>query len=126
VRGVVNLRGSVLPVIDVAIGLGIPEARATAQRCLLVVEAAMGGERAVVGLLADAVDHVLELLPDQIEPPPPFGTAVPAALLLGVARLATGFVLLLDLDRLLAEGLFRDERRAAEAPPRLPGAATPS
>ena len=55
VRGVVNLRGSVLPVIDLAVGFGMPQAPVTAQTCLLVVEAAIGGDRAAVGLVADSV-----------------------------------------------------------------------
>jgi len=104
VRGVVNLRGSVVPVIDLAIGLGMAGAAVTPQTCLVIVEVAVGGETSVLGLLADAVDQVLDLGAEDIEPPPSFGTRVPAAYLLGMARSDGRFVLLLDLDRLFGEG----------------------
>lgn len=108
VRGVVNLRGNVVPVVDLAVGLGMPEAPVTAQSCLLVVEAAMGGEPSVLGLIADAVREVLDLRPEDIEPPPSFGTRVPAECLLGMVRSESGFVLLLDLDRLLGGDVLPD------------------
>ncbi len=104
VRGVVNLRGSVVPVIDLAVGLGMPQAAVTPQTCLVIIEVAVGLETSVLGLLADAVDQVLDLRAEDIEPPPSFGTRVPAAYLLGMAKSDGRFVLLLDLERLLGEG----------------------
>jgi purine-binding chemotaxis protein CheW len=104
VRGVVNLRGNIVPVIDLAAGLGLAETRVTSLTCLLVVEMPVAGEASVFGVLAGAVDQVLELGPDDVEPPPPFGTPVPAAQLAGMARSKDGFVFLLDLDRLLGDG----------------------
>ena len=104
VRGVVNLRGSVVPVIDLAIGLGMAGSAVTPQACLVIVEVAVGGETSVLGLLAEAVNQVLDLRAEDIEPPPSFGTRVPAAYLLGMAKSDGGFVLLLDLERLLGEG----------------------
>jgi purine-binding chemotaxis protein CheW len=118
VRGVVNLRGSVVPVIDLAVGLGRPAARVTSQTCLLVVEMPIGGERSVVGLMVDAVSQVLELRPEDVEPPPSFGTAVPAAFLVGVARSQDAFVLLLDLEHLLGEGALLDGTAASGPLPR--------
>ena len=96
-----------LPVIDLAVGLGIPATEVTAQSCVLVVELVIGGERMVVGLLADAVNRVLDLAPEDIEPSPPFGTRAPAALVLGTARVDGRFVLLLDVERLFADATFR-------------------
>jgi len=104
VRGVVNLRGTVVPVIDLAVGLGRPAAPVTAHTCLIVVELLLGGERAVVGLVVDSVQQVLDAQPEDVDPPPSFGTPVPPTALLGLVRSAGGVVLLLDLEHLLASG----------------------
>jgi purine-binding chemotaxis protein CheW len=117
VRGVVNLRGSVVPVIDLAVGFGMAATDVTPQACLLVVEMAVGGERAVVGLLADAVSQVLELRADELEPVPSFGTPLPPAFLLGMARTDGGFALLLDLARLVGEGALLDGTAAGRSAP---------
>ena len=101
VRGVVNLRGNVVPVVDLAVALGRVATPVTAQTCLLVVETPIGGERTVVGLMVGSVSQVLELEQADVEPPPSFGTKVPADVLLGVARVAERFVFLVDLERLL-------------------------
>ncbi len=111
VRGVVNLRGAVVPVVDLAVKFGLREAPVTKWTCILIVESAFGGEKAVVGILADAVSEVVELGPADIEPPPPFGTKVKLEYLLGMGKLEQGFVLLLDLDRVLSS----EEREVAAA-----------
>jgi purine-binding chemotaxis protein CheW len=104
VRGVVNLRGSVVPVIDLGVALGRPASPMTAQSCLLVVELPVGGENAVLGLVVDSVLQVLDARAEDIEPPPSFGTAVPPASLRGLARSSDGVALLIDLEHLLASG----------------------
>jgi purine-binding chemotaxis protein CheW len=104
VRGVLNLRGNVVPVLDLAVGLGLPETPVSPQTCILIAEAAIEGEPTIVGLVADEVSQVLELTPQEIEPAPSFGTRVPVAVLRGMARVESGFVVLLDLDRLLGDG----------------------
>jgi purine-binding chemotaxis protein CheW len=115
VRGVVNLRGSVVPVIDLAAGLGRPAAPVTPQTCLLVVEMPLGGESAVLGLVVDSVLQVLEAGAEDVEPPPSFGTAVPPSSLLGVARSADGLALLLDLEHLLGSGALLGPLAASAA-----------
>lgn len=124
VLGVVNLRGNVVPVIDLAVGLGMPATEVTPRTCLMIIEAAVGGENSVLGLVAAAVNHVLDLRADDVEPPPSFGTRVPAAFLVGIARSEGGFVSVLDLDRILAEGILLHgtpgsgrERTPAPSPP---------
>ncbi|HYG68267.1 MAG TPA: chemotaxis protein CheW, partial [Anaeromyxobacteraceae bacterium] len=102
VRGVINLRGAVVPVIDLAVKFGLPPTAVTHRTCVLIVEASLEGERAVMGVMADAVREVLELGPQDVEPPPPFGTQVRADHLLGMAKVGKGFVLLLDLDRVIS------------------------
>ena len=102
IRGVINLRGSVVPVVDLAVKLGLPESVVTKRSCVVVVEIVLDGERTVMGLLADAVSQVLDLPAAEIEPPPPFGTRIHVECLLGMGRAGKKFVLLLDIDRLLS------------------------
>lgn len=104
VRGVINLRGAVVPVIDVAVRFGFEAAPVTKRTCVLIVEATLGGERVVMGVQADAVKEVLDLAASDIEAPPTFGTGISLAFITGMAKVGKGFVLLLDLDRVLSAG----------------------
>jgi len=104
VRGVFNLRGSVVPVVDLPVKLGMPPATLTRWSCIVVVEVKLGGERLVLGLLADSIGQVMDLAPGDVLPPPSFGTPVPVDYLVGMGRTGVGrkFVLLLDLDKVLS------------------------
>jgi purine-binding chemotaxis protein CheW len=104
VRGVFNLRGSVVPVVDVAVKLGMPPATLTRWSCIVVVELKLNGERLVLGLLADAIGQVMELNPGEVVPPPSFGTPVHVDYLMGMGRPGGGkkFVLLMDIDKVLS------------------------
>lgn len=102
VRGVINLRGAVVPVIDLAVKFGLAATAVTKRTCIVIVEAAVEGERTVLGIVADAVREVLELGAQDVEPPPSFGTQVRVEYLLGMGKAGKGFVLLLDLDRVLS------------------------
>jgi purine-binding chemotaxis protein CheW len=113
IRGVANLRGKVVPVVDLAVRFGLPESTITKWSCIVMVEALLDGEPSVVGLLADSVSQVLDLPAEAIEPPPSFGTRVRVEFLQGVGKAGGKFVLLLDLGHLLAG----DELRAAAATP---------
>ena len=106
IRGVVNLRGNVMPVVDLAVWLGRPETPTTSRTCLLVVEATAGSDTSLVGLLIDGVNRVLDVCSDALEPPPPFGTLMPPEFIAGMAKVGDRFAYLLDLDRVLAEGVF--------------------
>ena len=103
VRGVFNLRGSVVPVVDLAVKLGMPPSTLTRWSCIVVVEVKLGQERLVLGLLSDAIGQVIELEPEAVMPPPSFGTPIHGDYLLGMGRLGTGkkFVLMLDIDKVL-------------------------
>ena len=101
IRGVVNVRGAVVPVVDLAVKFGRAATDATKRTCVLVVDAVSGGEALTIGLLAAAVNEVVELAPGDVEPPPSFGTGVRVDYLLGLGKTPAGFVLLLDLDRVL-------------------------
>lgn len=102
VAGVASIRGTATPVVDLAVKVGRPSAPAGKRTCILVVEARLGGEPVVMGLKVDAVQAVLDLRPDDVEPPPSFGAGVTLDFLHGLARQGKQFVLLLDVDRVLA------------------------
>jgi purine-binding chemotaxis protein CheW len=102
IRGVLNVRGSVVPVVDLAARLGGAEARPTRSSCILLVEATREGLPLVTGLVVDGVREVVELGAEEIEPPPSFGPQVRVDYLNGMGKVGRGFVHLLDLDRVLA------------------------
>jgi purine-binding chemotaxis protein CheW len=111
IRGVINLRGRVVPVVDLAVKFGLPEAPITPRTCVVVVDAVLQGQGMVMGLLTDAVSQVLDLPASEIEPPPTFGTGLRVDCLLGMGRQGRKLVLLLDVDRLLSI----DEAGSAQA-----------
>ena len=125
IRGVINLRGRVVPVVDLAVKLGLPESPITKRTCVVVVEVDLEGERTVMGVLADAVSQVLDLPASEIEPPPAFGPRVRVDCLLGMGRAGKKFVLLLDIDKLLSTDELAVaaqvvEAAAAEGEPQAP------
>lgn len=116
VRGVINLRGAVVPVVDLAVKFKLPPSQVTKWSCIIITEAAMEGERTVMGIMADAVNQVVELPPSEIEPPPPFGTRMKADYIVGMARSDKKFILILDVDKVLsAEELASGALVAEEA-----------
>ena len=102
VRGVINVRGQVVPVLDLAVKFGRGETVVSKRTCILVVEAKVGGEPLIVGVLADAVNEVLDLPASEIEAAPSFGANVRIDYLTGMGKVGRSFVLLLDADRVLA------------------------
>jgi purine-binding chemotaxis protein CheW len=100
VRGVINLRGAVVPVIDLAVRFGQPCATLGPKSCIVVFEgtaqAGEGLERLELGLLVDAVSAVVEFAADAIEPPPQFGAAVRREFIRGMGKLGARFVVIID------------------------------
>ncbi len=115
VRGVMNLRGSVVPVVDLAVKFGLPESPLTARTCVVILEVENDGEKMVMGVMADSVSEVLELRSDEIEPPPPFGAKVKVDYLVGMGKGEKTFLLVLDIDRLLSAEDMAVASRAGEA-----------
>jgi purine-binding chemotaxis protein CheW len=109
IRGVINLRGSVVPVVDLAVKFGLPESPVTKRTCVLVVETQFDGVETVMGLMSDAVSEVIDLGLEDLEEPPSFGTRVKVDYLLGMGKVGKKFVLLLDIDQVLSA----DEREMA-------------
>jgi len=99
VRGVINLRGAVVPVIDLHARFGRPSARVSKKTCIVIFDAVRDGERVELGLMVDAVSEVIDIPAAQIEPPPNFGTAVRRDFISGMGKVAERFVIVLDPDR---------------------------
>lgn len=121
VRGVINLRGGVVPVIDMAMKFGLPESPVTKRTCIVIVEVDLEGERTVMGVVADAVSQVMDLSSQEIEAPPAFGTSVRIDYLKGMGKIGKKFALILDVDRVLSvdelETVASIQAEAAEGEP---------
>jgi len=96
VRGVINLRGAVVPVIDLQARLGRAAATIGEKSCIVIFDARCEGERVDLGLLVDAVSEVVEIAPAQIEPPPQFGAVVRRDHIRGMVRIKGRFVVILE------------------------------
>jgi purine-binding chemotaxis protein CheW len=102
VRGVINLRGRVVPVVDLAEQFGLAPVAITPRTCIVIVEAGSDDESTVVGIITDAVLEVFDVAESALQPPPAFGTAVAAEYLDGLAETENRkFILLLNVDRAL-------------------------
>ncbi len=101
-RGVINLRGSVLPVIDTRIKFGLPPIEDTVNTCIVVLNLKMDGQEITVGALVDAIQEVIEIEENQIMPPPSIGTSYADELLRGMFKLNDEFILILNMDQLLS------------------------
>jgi purine-binding chemotaxis protein CheW len=104
VRGVINLRGKLFPVIELRRKLGLAPAEDSERTCIIVVQVEREAETLVMGLLVDTVSEVRSIAPDQVVPPPSLGVAVDTSFLLGMARVGASAVLLLDVDKVLSSG----------------------
>jgi len=102
VRGVINLRGAVVPVVDLAIKFGLELKPVTKTTCIVIVETQFESQNTTIGILVDAVSQVMELATEDLQPVPEFGTRVKVDYLLGMAQLGKKFALLLDVDKVLS------------------------
>ena len=105
-QGVINLRGSVVPVMDMRLKFGMPPTERTVNTCIIVMEVIQDGETMVLGSLADSVQEVLDLEPDQIEPPPRIGTRLRSDFIKGMGKHDERFIIIiiLDIDRIFNAG----------------------
>jgi purine-binding chemotaxis protein CheW len=101
-RGVINLRGSVVPVIDMKLKFGLPQTEKTVNTCIIVMEISVDGETVIIGSLADAVQEVLEMEPDQIEPAPRIGTRLNTEFIKGMGKRNDQFLMILDIDKIFS------------------------
>jgi len=101
-RGVINLRGSVVPVIDLRLNFGMERTEQTVNTCIIVVEVNLDGENVVLGALADSVQEVIEMEPSSIEPAPHLGTKLNTDFIKGMGRVDHNFVMILDVDKVFS------------------------
>ncbi|MDT8442038.1 MAG: chemotaxis protein CheW [Desulfuromonadales bacterium] len=100
--GVINLRGQVVPVVDMRCKLGMPSAEATQDSCIIVLEVLVDDDTLVVGARADAVREVLEINVEQIEPAPRLGTRLNTEYIRGMGKVGDQFIILLNIDRVFS------------------------
>jgi purine-binding chemotaxis protein CheW len=101
-RGVINLRGSVVPVIDLKLNFSMQRTEQTINTCIIVVEVNLNGESIVLGVLADSVQEVVEMEPNLIEPAPKLGTKLKTEFIKGMGKVGENFVMILDIDKVFS------------------------
>ena len=101
VRGVVNLRGKVIPVLDLRLKFGMETREDTERTCIIVVQLQSSGSEITMGIIVDEVSEVLDVAATQIEPAPSFGSAVDVSFIMGMGKVGQKVVQLLDADRIL-------------------------
>ena len=102
VRGVINLRGAVVPVMDLQARFGRPASAVTKRTCIVIVETGDADDSQVIGVVVDAVNEVLDLPASDIEPPPSFGSSIRSDFVCGMAKVRGKFVIVLDAANVLS------------------------
>jgi len=113
VKGVINLRGKVIPVIDLRLRFSIPEIAYTDKTCIIVVEIKGLAGQVQMGIVVDSVSEVLNIKGEDIEDTPTFGAAVETDYILGMAKIDGGVKILLDIDRVLSNREIEIVEKAA-------------
>ncbi len=114
-RGVINLRGSVVPVIDLKLKFGMGPTEKTVNTCVIIVELDLDGETALIGALADSVQEVIDLEPSQIEPPPRIGTRLNTELIRGMGKRGDDFIIILEIKKVFTMDDLELLQNVAEA-----------
>ena len=121
IRGVINLRGAVVPVMDLSARFNKPSTEVTKRTCIVIVELASEGQDSqVMGVVVDAVNAVLEIPSTEIEPPPAFGARIRTDFIEGLAKVNGKFVILLDVNQVLSVEDLGALAQIAEQPQLLP------
>lgn len=102
IRGVINLRGKVIPVVELRLKFGLPAREDTDRTCITVVQLRFGDQSVTMGLLVDEVSEVLNIPREQIETPPSFGSGLDTSFILGMGKVGNKVVMLLDVDKVLS------------------------
>lgn len=100
--GVINLRGNVVPVVDLRLCFEMTKTQKTVNTCIVVMEMAIEGEPTVIGALADSVEEVVDLDPEHIQPAPRMGTKIRTEFIKGMGKRDTQFIMILDIDRVFS------------------------
>ena len=102
IRGVINLRGAVVPVVDLAARFGRKSSEVTMRTCIIIIEVMADEETSVIGVVVDAVNEVLEIPASEIEPAPAFGAKIRTDFIQGMGKVNGKFVILLDVSNVLS------------------------
>lgn len=102
IRGVINLRGAVVPVVDLSVRFGKGETAVSRRTCIVINEIENDGETQTIGVMVDAVNEVLEIPASEIEMPPTFGAKIRSDFIEGMGKVEGKFVILLNVDRVLS------------------------
>lgn len=113
IKGVINLRGKVIPIVDLRLKFGMPEAQYTDRTCIIVVEIANSTSRLPMGIVVDSVSEVLNIKAADIEETPSFGGAIKTEYILGIGKMDGGIKILLDIDKVLSSEELKELERAA-------------
>ena len=101
-RGVINLRGSVVPVVDLRLKFGMAATERTVNTCVIITEVTVDGDTTILGCLADSVQEVLDLTPEEISPAPKIGTKLKTEFIKGMGKRDDRFIIILDIDRVFS------------------------
>ena len=101
-QGVINLRGGVVPVVDLRLKFEMPSTEKTVDTCIIIMEITIDGETTLLGALADSVQEVLNLEPDQLEPAPKIGTRLKTEFIKCMGKKNDEFIIILDIDRVFS------------------------
>lgn len=101
-RGVINLRGSVVPVVDMRLKFGMSKTEKSVNTCIIVLEATLDSELTTIGAIADSVQEVIELDNSKIEPPPQMGSRLKVEFLKGMGKLGENFFMILDINKIFS------------------------
>ncbi len=113
VKGVINLRGKVIPVMDLRLRFGMEEIEYTERTCIVVVEIEGSSGTVMIGVVVDSVSEVLNIKAEDVEETPTFGSKLDTDYILGMAKMEGGVKILLDIDRVLSEDEISDLEKAA-------------
>jgi purine-binding chemotaxis protein CheW len=114
VRGVINLRGNVVPVVDLAVKFGMAPSPITHRTCIVIVEVTLDAAPVTMGVIADSVSQVVDLAASDILAPPAFGTRIKADFLQGMAKADKKFLLILDIDKVVSADEVSGARAATQ------------
>jgi len=114
-RGVINLRGSVVPVVDLRLAFGMSATEKAVNTCIIVVEVRFDGETTIMGALADSVEEVIDLEPEQIQPAPQIGTSIKTDFIRGMGKRDANFLMILDIDRVFSNDQLAGLRLSSPA-----------
>ncbi len=116
-RGVINVRGRAVPVVDLRMKFGLTKTVQTVNTCIIIMEVDVDGESTILGALADSVREVFNLEPDQIEPAPRLGTRIKTEFIEGMGKQGEEFIIILNIDKVFsAEELSLVQSLEAEEP----------